>query len=291
MSLVVSIVITISAYFAGEAGIFFLLSGIFSFPRDFFLIYLSVHLAFQLGIAAFLIISRRQFYNLHSGQGETRVNGANKITLFRISMLPFLVFLLLAVERFPGKNTGPVLVIALALTFLSDLIDGRIARTKKLETYIGKILDSGSDYMLLGATAVSFFYFRLIRPWLFWIIIGRLFINALSMFVLFLVRKKLSPQTTIFGKVAIAAIMVLFVIEAAVIALGGISTGVLPLIVRYAEIAVCILIVLSVIDKILYFVRSVSRPREAEWGDRSTDPLRQKELEDPYRETMLRREV
>jgi phosphatidylglycerophosphate synthase len=221
-----------------------------------------------MGIMVFLILNRRHFYNFQSGKRETMVNGANKITLFRISMLPFLVFLLLAVERFsgriPGRSAGPLLVFAFAVTFLSDFIDGKLARVRKLETYIGKILDSGSDYMLLGATAVSFFFFKLLKPWLFWIIIGRLFINALGMFTLFLVRKKLSPQTTIFGKVAIAAIMVLFVLESASISLPGSIGGIFPSIIRYIEIGTGVLLLLSVVDKIIYFLKAFNPAAEAE---------------------------
>jgi phosphatidylglycerophosphate synthase len=260
MYLVRSIIGTVLAYFFGEAGVFFILTRVYAFPGDFFLLFLAVHFVFQLGVMIFLILNTHHFYNFQSGEKETRVNWANKITLFRISMLPFLIFLLLAVERFSGgaprHNTGPVLVSAFAITFLSDFVDGRLARSRKLETYIGKILDSGSDYMLLGTTAVSFFLTKLIKPWLFWTIIGRLFINALGMFILFLVRKKLSPQTTIIGKVAIAAIMILFVLESASIPLAEISGGIFPAVVGYIEIGVGILILLSVADKIVYFVRS-----------------------------------
>ncbi|MDR1931054.1 MAG: CDP-alcohol phosphatidyltransferase family protein [Treponema sp.] len=288
MQLLWSLIGVVSMYFLGEAGVFFLLSRIYAFPGGFFRWFLAVHLIFQLIIAAFLLINRDQFYNCRSGERENRVNIANKITLFRISMLPFLIFLLLGVERYPGKNTGPVLVIAFALTFASDFIDGRLAKTRKIETNIGKILDSGSDYMLLGATAVSFFSFRLIKPWLFWIIMGRLFINALGMFILFLIRRKLNPQTTIFGKAAIAAIMVLFVFEA--VPLAGILPDtrpgrLLPIVIWYLERGVCILILLSVIDKILYFIKSLRETRRA---DQSTDLRRQKEPKDPYREAIPR---
>jgi phosphatidylglycerophosphate synthase len=210
----------------------------------------------------FLILGRSQFYNLHSGEREAKVNIANKITLFRISMLPLLVFFLLALEYFPRIKTGPVLVIALALTFVTDIFDGKLARAKKLETYIGKILDSGSDYTLLGTTAISFYCFKLIKPWLFWIIIGRLFINALGMAILFLIKKKLRPQTTIFGKAAIAAIMVLLVLESAAAPLAGLSIKVLPQVIRYIEIAAGIFIGLSVADKVVYFIKSVkSEPK------------------------------
>jgi phosphatidylglycerophosphate synthase len=150
-------------------------------------------------------------------------------------------------QRYPA---GPVLTVAFALTFLSDFFDGRIARTMRMETYAGKILDSASDYLLLGITAGAFFFFKLLKPWLFWVIIGRLFFNALGMLILFLVHRKLRPQTTPLGKVAIAAIMILLVIEAAK-PLG------FPDWIVYAEFAAAVLIGISVIDKLLYLIRGL----------------------------------
>ncbi|MDR2211432.1 MAG: CDP-alcohol phosphatidyltransferase family protein [Spirochaetaceae bacterium] len=199
-----------------------------------------------------MIKNKNLFYSIRSGQMETTVNGANKVTLFRITMVPFLTLLTLVTQSYPA---GPVLAAAFALTFVTDFIDGRIAKARGLETYIGRILDSTSDYLLLGITAGAFFFFRLLKPWLFWIIIGRLFFNALIMISLFLIHKKLRPQTTPIGKITIAAIMVLLVMEAAK-PLGW------PGWINGVEKIGALLIGLSVIDKLVYFIRSLQAPAE-----------------------------
>jgi phosphatidylglycerophosphate synthase len=168
-------------------------------------------------------------------------------------MLPLLVFLTIISEMHTAQNspaTRYILTIAFALTFITDAFDGRIARVKKLETYIGKILDSASDYLLLGISAGAFFYFKLIKPWLFLIIIIRLFINAVVMLILSLVNKKIQPQTTLLGKIAIAVIMVLLVLEAA-------KLPVLLTWIRFAEWAAAFLIGISIIDKIVYLAKGL----------------------------------
>jgi phosphatidylglycerophosphate synthase len=248
MSLFRSIVLTILALFGTETAAFFCFSRVCGLGTEFFLLFLAVQAAFHLVIALFLVLNRAFFYNTRSGAAEETVNAANKISLFRISMLPFLFFLILASQR---QNIGPALVISTALTFLSDFIDGRLARARDMETCMGKILDSASDYLLLGTTAAAFFFYGLIKTWLFGIIIGRLFINALGMMILSLVRKKLTPQTTFFGKIAIAAIMILMVLESA-----ALFAGTAPWMI-FVEIAAGAVIGVSVIDKALYFTCTV----------------------------------
>jgi phosphatidylglycerophosphate synthase len=231
---------------------FFTLYSLWSFPLGFLLLFFATELIFYLILLSFLVKNKNLFFNVLTNQRETTLNAANKITLFRITMLPFLICLTLVSQRCP---TGLVLTLAFTLTFLSDFFDGHIARTMRLETYAGKILDSASDYLLLGITAGAFFFFKLLKPWLFWVIIGRLFFNALVMLTLFLVHRKLRPQTTPLGKVAIAAIMIVLVIEVAR-PLG------LPGWIAYAEPAAAVLIGASVIDKLLYLIRGLQAKTE-----------------------------
>jgi CDP-diacylglycerol--glycerol-3-phosphate 3-phosphatidyltransferase len=235
------------ALFLAESAIFFVFCRIYGFSTDFFVLFLAVQAGFDLVISAFLILNRGFFYNIRSGEAETRVNISNKITLFRITMLPFLIFLIYASRK---QSIGPVLVVSIALTFLSDFVDGRLARAKNLETYMGTILDSASDYLVLGVTTATLCFFRLIKTWLFLLIAGRLFIHSFGMMILYFVRKKLSPQTTILGKVTIAIIMVFLVLESAALFLGR------PSWMDYAEITVGAVIFLSIIDKIVYFAKS-----------------------------------
>jgi phosphatidylglycerophosphate synthase len=247
MSLKKSIITTLSVLFFLQTAVFLVITALWALPPFHFYGFLAGQTLFFIIILCFLLKNQKFFYRIKTGERENSVNAANKLTLFRITMLPFLIFLTLASYH---HGAGPVLSAAAALAFISDFFDGRISRKGGLESYMGKILDSASDYMLLGTTAAVFCYFRLLPLWLFLLISGRLLFNGLIMLVLFLVLKKLHPQTTPFGKVAIAAIMILLVMEAAK-PLG------LPFWIRYVEFAAGSLIAVSMIDKILYFFRTL----------------------------------
>jgi phosphatidylglycerophosphate synthase len=250
-----SIVKTLLLYCLVQCTGFFIFYRVWLFPLAFLFFFFAGQLVYYTGIFLFLVKSKPYFYNIHSGKQETVVNVANKITLFRITMLPFLVFLTLVSQKYRNEsgnplNTGPALTLVFALTFASDFFDGRVARTRKLESYIGKILDSASDYLLLGVCAIAFFCYNLLKPWLFLLIIIRLLFNALVMLTLFKVHKKLNPQTTYLGKTAIAVIMMLLVLEAAK-PLG------LPSWVSFLEPAAAIIIGVSLIDKLVYLIKGL----------------------------------
>ncbi|MDR1390475.1 MAG: CDP-alcohol phosphatidyltransferase family protein [Treponema sp.] len=239
-----SIITTLAFFFVIEMIAFFIITLLFwALQSRYFLGFLVFHGLFFTGLCIFLLKYQKFFYRIKTGEQETTVTAANKITLFRITMLPFLGSLTLASHRY---GTGPVLSAAAALTFITDFFDGRIARAKGTESYMGKILDSASDYMLLVSIAALFWYFRLLRLWLFLLIAVRLFYNVVIQLVLYFIRKKIHPQTTSFGKISVAAIMILLVLEAAK-PLG------LPVWIRYLEFTAAILIAASIIDKSIYF--------------------------------------
>jgi len=251
-----STVKTLSLYFLLQCLAVCIFFNIWQFPQNFLLFFFAVQAAFYLLVLLFLVKNNRLFYNIQTGEQELIVNAANKITLFRITMLPFLVFLTLVSQNY-GKKTGalisagPVLTISFAITFISDFFDGRVAKAKKLETHIGKILDSASDYLLLGVCAIAFFYCKQLKPWLFIIIIIRLLLNAVIMLILLIVHKKLTPQTTPLGKIAIAVIMILLVMETAK------SLGLPPSWVSYIELASALIIGVSMIDKVLFLIKGL----------------------------------
>ncbi|MDR0598723.1 MAG: CDP-alcohol phosphatidyltransferase family protein [Treponema sp.] len=266
MALIKSIIKTLLVYYLLQSLFFFLCLRLWKTPGEpVFLIFLTVELVFYLAAFVFLAKNQKSFYRIRDGGREDSVNWATKITLFRITMLPFLVFLTLFSQwsstRFGGVFVpGPVLTAAFALTFASDFFDGYIARTMGVETYIGKILDSASDYLLLGINAGAFFFLKILNPWLFAMIIGRLVFNSLVMLILFVVHKKLRPQTTPLGKVTIAVIMVLLVLETA----RFLGLPSLSLWIGYAERAAALVTGFSLIDKTVYLIRGLGfRAKEA----------------------------
>lgn len=250
----VSIAAVIGAYGALEVIAFSVIAAAFGFPASVLWLYLGIQVGFHLGLGLFLLAASTFFYNVNTGERLSHVNAANKVTLLRISMLPFILFLILAAREF---RVAPILIPALAITFLTDLVDGRISRTRNQVTFMGKILDSVSDYALLIVVAVAYYIYNLLPPWLFALILFRLFFQAIGMLFVLLVRKRIEPKPTIFGKIAVATIMILFATEA----LRLITPSRLAPYYPYAEAVAGIVVALSVIDKGYFFLKEARKTR------------------------------
>ena len=80
------------------------------------------------------------------------MNLPNKLTILRIVMVP--VYLILLVTPFPHHYLAALAGFALAA--LTDLLDGKIARTHHLITNLGKFLDPLADKMLTTAAFLGF---------------------------------------------------------------------------------------------------------------------------------------
>ncbi len=249
-----SIIRTTASYGLLETVGFTVLFLAYRFPVRFFAGYLAVQILFHLAILIFLFNMIPFFYKSATGEVLLRVNAANKVTLLRISMVPTLLFLMLAGGDHP---VGPVLFPAMLLTFLTDLVDGRISRARDEVTYIGKILDSVSDYALLSVIAIVYYVFRLLNGALFWLIIARLTLHSLGMLTLLIIHKRIEPRPTVFGKITVASIMVLFLLEPArLTGIAGLNT---PL--TYLEYTAGFILIVSLLDKLWYFIRNLPSRR------------------------------
>lgn len=240
----------ISIYYLVESASFFAVARTYIFSLIFFIIFLSVQTAFCIAVALFLIINTGLFFNTNTGEVLSYVNLPCKITLFRITMIPSVIFLIIALKTWP---VGPVLAPFIGLACLSDIFDGYISRRRNEVTFMGKILDSSSDYLLLGIAAIAYYFYDLLPSWLFWLILCRLLLHSTGMMILFLFRKRLIPQTTILGKIAIAASMVLFVFKPA-----ALLSPLLMHATNFVEISAGILIALSIVDKGIFFIKGIT---------------------------------
>lgn len=206
-----SIVLTLVCY-SGMETLGLIAVGCFIGIADgFVLFFIIIQAVFHGLLYAFLYLCRNLFYIENNGTPLEKVNIANKITLLRISMLPSILFLILSAKE---QRIAPILMVALAVAFVTDLIDGRISRALNEVTRIGRILDSVSDYSLLIVIAAAYGAYQLLPLWLFLIIFFRLLFQAFGMLALLLIKKRVEPQPTVFGKIAIATTMSLFALEA-----------------------------------------------------------------------------
>lgn len=102
------------------------------------------------------------------------MNLPNKLTIFRVILIPFFVFFLLA-PYFPeyGKYIATAIFIVASLT---DMADGKIARKYNLVTNFGKFMDPLADKLLVCSAMICLVDLKLIPVWVVLIIISREFI-------------------------------------------------------------------------------------------------------------------
>lgn len=101
------------------------------------------------------------------------MNLPNKITVFRVCMIPvFLVFML--VPGIPGAKyfAAGVFIIASA----SDFLDGYLARKNNLVTDFGKFMDPLADKLLVCSAMICLTAMGRIPAWIVIIIIAREFV-------------------------------------------------------------------------------------------------------------------
>ncbi len=101
------------------------------------------------------------------------MNLPNKITVFRVVMIPFFLVFMLAGGIPYGKYIAAAIFIVAAL---SDLLDGYLARKNNLVTNFGKFMDPIADKLLVSSALICFVELKLLPAWIVIIIIAREFI-------------------------------------------------------------------------------------------------------------------
>jgi CDP-diacylglycerol--glycerol-3-phosphate 3-phosphatidyltransferase len=217
---------------------------------------LGICAAFHGLLTAGLLLRSRDFRLESTGEPLPRVNLATTLTLVRLSSIPTVAFLVIEAGRRPLL---PVVLPLLAVVFLTDLLDGMAARRRGQVTFVGKYLDSTSDYLMIIAVSVLFYSFRLLPAWLFALIMARLVLFAAGMAALALRQGRATPATTFLGKASVFAIMVLYVMELAErLGVPGIGHA---LVVRIVEYVVAALVAVSAVDKIVFLARMFAAAR------------------------------
>ncbi len=101
------------------------------------------------------------------------MNLPNKLTMFRVILIPFfIVFLLIPITSY-DKWIALVIFIVASLT---DLLDGKIARKYNLVTNFGKFMDPLADKLLVCSALICLIELHKIPAWMVIIIIAREFI-------------------------------------------------------------------------------------------------------------------
>lgn len=101
------------------------------------------------------------------------MNLPNKLTIFRVILIPFfIVFLLVPITPY-DKWIALAIFIAASLT---DLLDGAIARKYNLVTNFGKFMDPLADKLLVCSALICLIELDRIPSWMVIVIIAREFV-------------------------------------------------------------------------------------------------------------------
>jgi len=214
---------------------------------------LGVSAGFHAGLAAFLLWRRADFRIEGREAPLDRVNAPNALTMARISSLPTVLFLVLLARGYPVL---PVALPFISLVFATDLMDGLIARRSGSVTFVGRYLDSASDYLVLIAVAVLYLVEGMLPVWFFWLLMARLVLFAAGMTWAALRQGSVKPATTFLGKASVFATMVLFAMEAA--KRFGVPWIGDPRVVGIMEYVVAGVVAVSMLDKATFLQRRLS---------------------------------
>lgn len=103
-----------------------------------------------------------------------RLNVANKISIFRIAIIP--VFMLLFIVETGPSEVNYFRIVSWFLFILaavSDLVDGYYARNFEKVTNFGKLIDPIADKMLVTAAILCLVEDHKVASWLAFLIVGR----------------------------------------------------------------------------------------------------------------------
>jgi len=136
-------------------------------------------------------------------------NAPNIITLTRISVVPFLFFLLTS----PGPFWSFVLAVLFVVAAVTDLLDGFIARKYKMITTMGKFLDPLADKLIVNSAMILMIPIGRIDAWIVVIIIMRdLIVDGIRSIAssegIYIQASMLGKQKTLSQIIAVTALMI-----------------------------------------------------------------------------------
>ena len=136
------------------------------------------------------------------------MNLPNKLTMFRVILIPFFVFFLLINPESQAMRIIALIIFIVAS--LTDMLDGKIARKYNLVTNFGKFMDPLADKLLVCSALICLISTGQIYSWVVIIIVAREFI--ISGFRLIAAENGIVIAANIWGKLKTVSQMVMIII-------------------------------------------------------------------------------
>jgi phosphatidylglycerophosphate synthase len=258
-----SIVLHGVLFLLGQSVLLFAVTLFYHMGWQRFGLFMCITTAYHAGLTAVLLFRKADFRVEGADAPLERVNLSNTLTYGRLSSIPSITYLIVKAANY---SILTVILPFICLVFITDFADGIIARRRKQITYVGRYLDSTSDYLMLIAVSIMLFSYALIPLWFFLLIMGRLILFALGMGILALRAGEANPVSTFLGKMSIFALMVLYAMEIArffeVPWIGD------PMVVDIIMYATALIVSISVVDKAIFLFRMFTSTPQREKGAR-----------------------
>ena len=136
------------------------------------------------------------------------MNLPNKLTIFRVVLIPF--FLVFLYTDFWGRGNLYIAAAIFIIASLTDLIDGKIARKYNLVTNFGKFMDPLADKLLVCSAMICMIDLKRLPAWFVIIIIAREFI--ISGFRLIAAENGIVIAANYWGKFKTASQMIMIIL-------------------------------------------------------------------------------
>lgn len=177
-------------------------------------------------------------------------NLPNTLTLLRISVVPFLFFLLSS----PGEFWSLTLAILFVIASITDLFDGYIARKYNLITTMGKFLDPIADKLIVNAAMILLIPIGRIPAWIVAVTIIRdLIVDVIRSIASsegnYIQASRLGKQKTLAQNIAVTALIIHYPIL-------GINAHVVGLVILYVAF---LLTIYSGFDYFVKFYHSTEK--------------------------------
>ncbi len=119
---------------------------------------------------------------------------ANKITVVRILMIPFIVIALL-------KQAYPLFYFLFLFSMATDFFDGMVARMRGEQTMVGAFLDPMADKLLLTSVYLTLTVLNLVDVWIFVVIFSRDLLIVLGWSIIYILTRSFAVTPRMLGKV------------------------------------------------------------------------------------------
>ena len=172
------------------------------------------------------------------------MNLPNKLTVLRVIMVPFFVFFMLT--NVGGAANKWIALVLFCVASLTDMLDGKIARSRNLVTNFGKFMDPLADKLLVCSAMICMIPDGTLAAWFVIVIIAREFI--ISGFRLVASDSGIVIAASYWGKFKTVSQM--FMIIVLIADLGGIFNGI-------GTILMWLSLILTVVSLIDYVAKNV----------------------------------